>query len=212
MLSSVILPVSVTPGAYDYLPYASTAGIFFLYDPKLKTVTVLKSCRDELRWHWELADPSTGYGGGGAFKTIISPYIGLTRGSVWDIPAFAARWDEIETMLNLTNRSSIHATDKTGAIILNLSAFWLENDTRRSLATLLIRMLAMNPTQTLDQAIQSYMLSRDVAPAIKWFLGGHTKPTYDRMTLTTHSRWVGFYNEMSGLTTPEQLITKLIKP
>ncbi len=206
-LSTTILPVRTDP----HLVYSSTNGIFFLYDPAKACATIFQSCRDSIRWYWELVNPSDGYGYSGAFKTDISPYIGLARGTSWDIAAFAARWNEIETTLGLTTRTIVHPTDKTGAIILHLSPFWLENDTRRSFATLFLRMIAKNPTHTLDTAIDYYDLAATIKPAIKHFLAGHVVPTYARLTLRTHG-YAGVCSELYNLRTPEQLATKLTKP
>ncbi len=206
-LSSTILPVA----DHAYLVYASTNGIFFLYDPVKASAIVFQSCRDSIRWYWELVNPNDGYGQSGAFKTDISPYIGLARGTTWDTEAFAARWDEMETTLGLTTRTSIHPTDKTGAIILRLSPFWLENDTRRSFATLFLRMIAKNPIATLDQAMDMYELAANIKPAIKWFLEGHVNPTYARLTLRSQG-YAGVCSELYNLRTPDQLVTKLVKP
>lgn len=202
-LSTTILPAPGI-GGYSY-----NNGLFFTYNQKTQRPIEHKVCRIEIGWWWELASPGSGWHNSRVFKDEISPYLGITTNREWQTEEFASRWHEMEKSLGLSKYTVVHPTDKTGAIILKFSPFWMANDTRRSLATLLMRMWLISPTAKLDTAIDNYDLSEQVKPAIKWFMAGHTKPTYDVLSVKRPGDgYLGFVNEMTNI---DDLSTKLVK-
>lgn len=200
MLSST--PLTVKP-SYAF-QYASAGGLFFTLDPDTGNVLAAKTCRDEIRWHWECVNPALAYYNRSDYLSVISPYIGITTGQPWDVVSFAARWEEIETTLGLTEKSVVYPTTVVGAIVLKLNPWWLKYDLRRSLVTLFMRAFVFSPTKPLDAAVDAYGLAKTIKSAIKMFMSGRTKPTFERFTrLPVGQSWVGIVNEVVGLSDDE---------
>ena len=216
MISDKILSIA---GSY-YIYSKTTVGLFFIYYPDNGATDSWYQCRDEFRGAWD----GTRTGNMGSEKPIneISRFVGMgaLMPNGLDINYLNTKWEEIETTLGLTERSVIHRIKgpehymplpPDPAVIFNLLPFWIENETRRSLVTLLIRMLIAYGKPTLNESIDNYPLSKMCAPAIKWFLAGHTKSTSKLNKTGPANGYVGFVNQYTGLS-QEELAKVLIKP
>ncbi len=224
MISPEIL--SFTPRG-PYVNIKNSQGYFFQYDPRYRrTVSSaytkangmgeghdIVQCRTTFQAIWEIDHPTFSYTH--AFKRRISRWVGMLRKPNIDIKHVAHLWSQIEDKVCPKDRSTIHQVkgDK-GTIIWHLSPFWTRTDTHRSFATLFMRMVVVYGCKTLDASIDAYSLSADIKPAIKHWLGGHTKPSYAR--LTAKGRWkmdgyTGVINQLFNRS-PDELATMLVKP
>lgn len=174
----------------------------------------LIQCRTSFQYLWEIDEAQWTYGR--PFKPVIGRWVGMVRQPKVDVKALSRRWNVIEDMLGLTERSVIHgATGEPSVAIWHLSPFWILTDTHRSFCTLFMRMLVVYGQDDLDQSIRSYHLANKIAPAVKWFLAGNTRPTYDRLTrkgINGGDGYTGVCNQFGDVTTPEQLAAVLVKP
>lgn len=223
--------INITPGisasAYN-LGLKSDIGYFFFYYPE-SGFRDWRSCRDEFRANWD----GSGLLNNKEFLKEIHPYIGISycsrdNNKGIDVEKLNARFEEIENGLNIGEktvlirvnyrREDVAEWPETSAVVFKLSSFWTENDTRRSLITLLIRGLVCYPSDSINESLVNYPTSYPCIPAIKHFLAGNTKPTYLRLSRTGNvsgpfgrDNYVGFVNEFAGLS-QEQISKKLIKP
>lgn len=226
MLSSQVLPFSTLS------PYRDYAGSFYLlYDratgktplfPASDTTDAGRSmmiqCRTSFQHIWQTTAVDWRYEL--PYKPVdkISRWIGYRTYGAIDCAAFAGRWDLIEQMVGIpeADRTIVHPTTDNRVMVLQLAAHWVSSDTARSFCTLFVRLLANHWDSDLDKSIDRYGLALSIKPAIKHYLGGHTHPTFARLTVTRNGPYgdgyVGVCNEVYGLNTPEQLATKLVKP
>lgn len=193
MISTEILPIS---DIYGNLAYGTKNGLFFVYEPSSARIHSIYQCRDSFGYRWKRAR----YVG---FKTLRI-----------DTKSVGAFFTKIETKLGVApdDQTVIHMTDMAGALILHVSPFWMVNETRRSVFTLMLRMAAVYYKGDINKAIKAYPLARSVGAAVRWFLDGAIKPTYKRLTARDIGGARGFVAEVSGLRTKAQLATKLVRP
>ena len=149
----------------DCLRYKCHLGEFILYDRAYNYIEHILSCRDEFGWEWNDDSPNR--------------WVGFLTGNPINIARVHRVWMRIERKLGLNVKSIFYKTD-TPAIIIKVSPFWIKTETSRSVFTLLLRMVVCYDAPTLGQMMEKYPLARNCAPALKWFLKGNTKPTYDR--------------------------------
>ncbi len=167
-------------------------GTFGIYSPANQSIHYIGTCRDVLRWYWEYENPYEASSGASTFRPVINPYLSISCGQPWDMTSFAKRLREIEVRLKVKRYSQVHRTNHPGTTIIHLSAFWLANDTRRSLVSLLMRMFVISPkARTLSQAIAAYPRARPVKAAIQRFMRGYVQPSYDVMP-RAKSGYTGF--------------------
>lgn len=203
----------VLPPVNDaYLSYPYRFGQWFVYDVKKNRALSFATCRDGMRCYWEGYDSCSRF-----IKPVVDPiseHIGLANLIGFDIELFAALWDDLETHLQLTDKTIVYPVklpkDKPQAMILHLSPFWRANETVRSFATLFIRGIACHPGKTFKARMSQYTLANKIKPAIAYFLTGHTKPTFDKLTSYAQG-YPGVISEFYRLT-PAKLAAKLVKP
>lgn len=151
---------------HSNLNYISQHGHFFFFNPKTHNCTCARDCREMFAWEFRKNKTHVGF-----FSSCVN------------IEKFNEFWEIIENKLNLAQKSIIHPLENFNqAFVIELSPFWLENTTRRSLLTLLIRCGAnyYYGDYTFDEALNEYYLAKETTPAIKHFLEGNTKPTYTK--------------------------------
>lgn len=223
---SPTLPLDKSVSSSMEVGYRGAKGVFFVYDvaagaavkqsiptESYNPINLIKSCRTEIAWLWERKGSSSPL----YAPADIIPYLGYWFAGI-DGASFAARWYDLETHLKIAARTTVHLTSDPCAIVLHLSPFWLANDTRRSILTLFMRALVMNPNATLAQAIKLDPLASDVLPAINRFLDGYTKPTYDKLSrkeahgngMSASRCYTGFYSQFFGLSDGE-IAASLVK-
>lgn len=223
---SPTLPLDKSVSSSMEAAYRGARGLFFVYDiatgaavkqliptESYNPIHLIKSCRTEIAWLWERKGSSAPL----YAPADIVPYLGYWFAGI-DGASFAARWHDLESRLKIAARTSVHLTSDPNAIVLHLSPFWLANDTRRSLLTLFMRALVMNPKATLAQAVKLDPLASDVLPAINRFLDGYTKPTYDKLSrkeehgpgISVNRCYTGFFSEYHSLS-PDEIAAKLVK-
>lgn len=117
-LSSIPKPLikgSAYSGHDDLTPFLNAetiGGYFFTYDPVKTEVVYTVDCRDVISGMW---DRQHGCDSTPKQAKDVCPFLGFARKKIVDLADFAARWDEIETMLGLTDKSIIHPTTIEGA-------------------------------------------------------------------------------------------------
>jgi hypothetical protein len=184
MISKHIKEVKSGMIGYDY-----TVGLFCLYDDTTHTIFELHTCRDGFAKYFKKENKFIG------FNCIK-----------WNLKQFNEFWIQIENKLNLKTKTWFYRTQ------IKVSPFWLENDTRRSLFTLLLRCGACFYKGNLDDALKNYDLSSLVIPAIRHFLDGNTVPTYDSIHKIDNyvAYFIGFVKTFCNKT-QDQLNELLIK-
>lgn len=221
------MPISVKSFSLTepYLRYHYVRGYFFSFDDKDNKITsAFFGCRDQFRDHFTANTKMIGMSCG--FKMPGMDGVQVDTINVENVDTW---FTKIEDMLKLPVRTVLYRVEKLGkvlvdsaghtqdvninAIIVEPSPFWLVNDTRRSLFTLLLRNAVSFYDADMDKAFTSYELAKRMLPAIKWFLAGNTTPTYDKLTIPDHPAtsnigWVGEYQHA----TSAALAAKLVKP
>lgn len=175
---------------HHFLFYNSDNGHFFFYNPKTRNCICARDCREMFAWEFKKDKTHVGF-----------------RSFNVDVERFHEFWEIIENKLNLAQKSTIYALENLdSAFVIELSPFWLENTTRKSLLTLLMRCGAnyYHKNSTFYDALGNYYLSKQVSPAIKYFLQGYTQPTYKKLK-------GGFWTQFYGAT-GNSLSKLLIKP
>ncbi len=191
-----------------YFGFISPEGNFFIYLEENKTsyynhFTAYYYCRDQLAM---------------MFNTDMGhDMIGMHIPNKLDLPRLVEYWKGIEDTLGIEKESVFFAADTTGFVtrnpvfIVKLSPFWLANDTRRSLVSLLLRAGAIYPRATFSESLYAYPVAQPIIAAINWFMSGNTKPTYASVG-NPHSPYLqGFVTKFCGQNTKEQLSKLLIK-
>jgi hypothetical protein len=102
-------------------------------------------------------------------------------GNRLDVKKIAKFFDIIETRLKLAEKSVVHQTNHKRAIVVVLSPFWTENTTRRGFFTLFLRCACIHYIDSVEEALKSYHLAREIPFTIRHFLDGYCKPTYKRL-------------------------------
>jgi|ERR1017187_10155216 hypothetical protein len=125
-----------------------------------------------------------------------------------DIRTLNQFFQNIEKKLGLETQTVFYYTNKKCAVVIMVSEFWLSNTTRRSIFSLFLRCGAVHYRNEMnfEQAIDNYHLTREVKPAIKWFMDGNITPTY-----TDSEIGYGFVNKFRGYSETEYLRKLLIK-
>jgi len=188
MLSKKILVIN---DVGQYLGYISTKGTLFIYY-KDGSIGNVKNCRVEFSWSFREQHKR----------------IGFSRPNL-DINLFNEFFEKIENKLNLKIKSVFYKTDKEDTIIIKLAPFWLQNDTRRSLLTLLMRCVSIYKGN-LDETLENDVLAQHVLLAINYFLNGFTVPTYGDMNKKDCQGYFGFVTQFKNVS-EKQLKTMLVK-
>jgi hypothetical protein len=95
----------------------------------------------------------------------------VTRGQLTNF------WHPIFTCLDKQSVLFFHTCNIPDTIVINLRAFWLQHQIRRSLLTLLLR--ASCCYSNFDSAATNYKLLNETLLAFKLFVDGYTLPTFE---------------------------------
>ena len=198
MISENILEIRPADNYNFYnFAYSSLDGNFFLYNTKSKSVSGLEHCRE-------------------LFARVFNKnrqFIGFHATQLNDkVKRINQFFNKREETLQIPEdlRTVIFKTNIDNVIILQISSFWCENSTRRSLFTLFLRGAATEYCK--DGKFESffnYCYAKDTKIAIEWFLKGNVYPTYKRLYGSGSVGFGGWVQEF-GSVTPEILSKKLV--
>ncbi len=150
-------------------------GYFFTYDPKTLYPNNIASCREEF---------FGSFGKNTKWIGFITP--------VLNIKLLNKFFTKIENQLKIKKQTVFYHSNLKGAVIIEVADFWLENQCRRSLFTLLLRCGAVYFKNDFDKAINSYNLAKATKNAIHYFLAGNVNPTFTDIE-------GGFYSKFQSL-------------
>lgn len=85
---------------------------------------------------------------------------------------------KIEDQLGLDERTVIVDCERTTEVLLFLAPFWVGNQVKKSIFTLLFRCAMIYYEGDMDKAFDSYGLLASIKPVIKRFLAGYTKTSF----------------------------------
>lgn len=140
------------------LLYKSKSGVYFTVYRNRRVLGV-EHCRELFAEEWEDA---------------YTRMIGYNTGYPIDLKKVNRFWNKIESKLKLSHKTIFYKVEGREAIVLKLSNFWTTTETRRQVATLLLRISVVYYNNNINKAIQNYPLARRVSYALKYFLNGHT--------------------------------------
>lgn len=168
------IPISQTKQFY----YNSHAGKFFLFNSKKNIISYIRSCRVEFAWHF----------------TKRTTHIGFHY-HLLDFEKLNHFFTKRENKLKLEKRTVFHKVENhPNLVIIELSPFWVENSTRRSLFTMLLR-ASIYYDNDFYAALNKYDLTKlpNIQNAIKYFFEGNVNPTYKNWTRRDDEGYSGFY-------------------
>ena len=119
-------------------------------------------------------------------------------------------WNFVARKLGTKTRPTFIQTNKVDFLIIDIPEFWLTNDTRRSLFTLLLRCSAAYYKGRFQDGINTYDLASRVSHAIQYFLAGNTTPTYQNLSTLDDEGYTGFVAQFEGVE-KEKLAEFLVK-
>ena len=177
MISNRIITINSQKSVGQF-GYQYGAGAFFLFNPKNDTIGELVHCRVEFAWKFNKNKTHIGF---------YAPNLDLAK-----IDRF---FTKREDKLKLQTRTIFYKVfGQKDAVIIEISPFWTENSTRRSLFTLLLR-AALNYNNNFYDCLDEYTLTRPetIKKAIRWFFEGNVNPTYSKFTRKDTEGYTGFY-------------------
>lgn len=114
-----------------------------------------------------------------------------------------AFWTPIFKKLGKESVVLFHTCNVPNTTVFNLRKFWMENQIRRSVFTMLVRASCNYPS--FENAAENYSLLKNTLPALKYFLEGNTVPTFECEDYT-HSFYYYFADKDKA--TIERRLTK----
>jgi hypothetical protein len=183
---------------YGYIGGKPAKGYFYFIDDDCDALKFF-SCRDEIQTYWNENLSNVKYIG------FTQPEINLNLLKICEFWEFIASKLGEEARIEIMNCSNYN-----NLIVIQVPQFWSENETVRSLFTLLLRTSVVYYRTTFEKAIKDYDLANSVRHAIYWFLDGHTKPT-GSFSIRHPNGYDGFVWKYYDLA-KEELGEKLVKP
>lgn len=205
LLSETIIQLEASDYHYTY---NYERGVYFTYHVETKSFGAWYDCR--MQHGWALLNQN----GAGSKPGCLTGFLFKFNDKHLDINLFDKFWTYLENKLGLKQKTILYKTNLENIVLMKLSPFWTEDDTKNGLLTLFIRAAGVfyKGKGTFNQSLKDYILTKNIYPMIMRFLRGYTKDTEEfTIKRNGHSYLEGVVAEFENLT-KEQLNTRLVKP